>query len=357
MDSALKQRLLGAAVLIALAVIFVPMFFSNSPPKQDNTTLGLSIPPAPERNFETRNLSVDAVPKPGATPKPATPADPLRPDPNRSDPNRSDLNKGDPNKLATVDTGAPATFEAPEHSGSASTKPASTTPTAPLAASKPSAAAPVPVPSPPPAPSVQSDGRFAVNLGIYADAGGAAALVAKVKKLGYPAYAEATDYQGKAAQRVRVGPYADRAAAENVRLKIKQSEEKVASSVVDLGDHTKEPAKADTVAKPDSIKTAATKPDGNKADTAKSDVPNVPANRAGGYAVQVGAFKAEDEANKLRDRLRNGGIAAFIEKGRSGEQTMWKVRAGPYADRVGADTALASLKQKFQLNGMITTQP
>ena len=60
MDSALKQRLLGAAVLIALAVIFLPMFFSSTPPKQENTTLGLNIPPAPERNFETRNLAVDA---------------------------------------------------------------------------------------------------------------------------------------------------------------------------------------------------------------------------------------------------------------------------------------------------------
>ena len=39
MDSALKQRLLGAAVLIALAVIFVPMFLGNAPPKQDSTTV------------------------------------------------------------------------------------------------------------------------------------------------------------------------------------------------------------------------------------------------------------------------------------------------------------------------------
>ena len=86
-------------------------------------------------------------------------------------------------------------------------------------------------------------------------------------------------------------------------------------------------------------------------------VPTVPTDRAGGYAVQVGAFKAEDEANKLRDRLRNGGVAAFIEKVGGGEQTMWKVRAGPYVDRVGADIALANIKQKFQITGMITTQP
>lgn len=322
MDTALKQRLLGAAVLIALAIIFVPMFFSNSPPKQDNTTLALSIPQAPERNFETRNLSVDSSPKPSTTkpaPMPAAPPAAINPD-----------------KVATVNTGAPATFEAPDQS--ASSPPAATKPPTAPATATPVAAKPAVAPAPPPAPTVQAEGRYVVNLGVYADAGGAAALVAKVKKLGYPAFAEATEYQGKAAQRVRVGPYADRAAAEGVRLKIKQSEEKVASSVVDLGDR----AKADA-GKSDKADAAAT--------------PTVPANRAGSYAVQVGAFKAEDEANKLRDRLRNGGVAAFIEKASNGEQVMWKVRAGPYADKGGAESARGSLKQKFQLDGIITTQP
>jgi len=363
MDSALKQRLLGAAVLIALAIIFVPMFFSSSPPKQDSTTLSLSIPPAPERNFETRNLSVDTATKNSPTPKPATPA------------------PADPNKVTTVTTGAPSSFEAPDQApSSASSKPA--TASAP-STSKPAAP---PTPVPPPAPAADNEGRFVVSLGIYADAGGAAALVAKVKKLGYPAFTEPTEYQGKAALRVRVGPYADRAAAEGVRLKIKQAEDKVPSSVVDLGDRAKETAKAEPAkneattkneseksgatkagaAKSESAKTdtkaEAAKADANKAESAKGEkgdapAPTVPANHAGGYAVQVGAFKSEEEANKLRDRLRNGGVAAFIEKGGSPEQTMWKVRAGPYADRVGADTALANIKQKFQVTGMITTQP
>ena len=328
MDSALKQRLLGAAVLIALAIIFVPMFFSNSPPKQDNTTLGLSIPPAPERNFETRNLPVDATPKSTAAPKPAQSAG------------------DDANKVTTVTTAAPPTFEAPDQVV-ATTKPGSATPPPPATNAPPK---PAVAPTPPPAPAVQSEGRFIVNLGVYADAGGASSLVAKVKKLGYPAFAEATEYQGKAAQRVRVGPYADRAAAESVRLKIKQSEEKVPSSVVDLGDS----AKAD-FAKADSAKAESGKADPGK--STKDPVPAVAANRAGGYALQLGAFKAEDEANKLRDRLRNGGVSAFIEKTKSGEQTLWKVRAGPFADRAGAETAAANVKQKFQLTGMITTQP
>ena len=60
MEPALKQRLLGAVVLIALAIIFVPMLFSGSGPKQDSSTVNLELPPPPSREFETRVLPVDA---------------------------------------------------------------------------------------------------------------------------------------------------------------------------------------------------------------------------------------------------------------------------------------------------------
>ena len=86
MDSALKQRLLGAAVLIALAIIFVPMFLSNSPPKQDRPTVSQEIPVAPERKFEVRTLPVDA---------PAAPV-----------PNKPDA-ASDPNRIVTVEQGWP----------------------------------------------------------------------------------------------------------------------------------------------------------------------------------------------------------------------------------------------------------
>jgi DedD protein len=261
--------------------------------------------------------------------------------------------RADGDKVATVNTGAPPAFEAPE----AAPKPAATqpaaTPPAPPAAAKPQPAAPAATlaPASPPAPAASADGRFLVNLGVYADAGHASALVEKVKKLGYPAFAESTEFQGKAAQRVRVGPYPDRAAAENVRLKIKQADAKVPSSVVQGGDADK-PAAGAATAEGSATRPAAAAPPAPAAPT-----PTLPANRAGAYVVQVGAFKSEEEANKVRDRLRNGGVAAFIDKSGDAEQTLWKVRAGPYADRGSADAAVAALKQKFQLPGIVKTQP
>ena len=83
----------------------------------------------------------------------------------------------------------------------------------------------------------------------------------------------------------------------------------------------------------------------------------VAANRAGGWAVQLGAFKSEAEANKLRDRLRAASIATFVDRNGTGDQALWRVRAGPYADRSGAESARDGIDTKFKLKGMIVTQP
>src|SRR5689334_15391443 len=117
MDSALKQRLLGAAVLIALAIIFVPMFLSNAP-QQDTTTLNLDVPRAPERKFETRTLPVT---EPTPTAAPAVPAD--------------------ANKVVTVDTKAAPKVDA---------HPETPAPSAPKSTAETKPAAPV-APAPPPA--------------------------------------------------------------------------------------------------------------------------------------------------------------------------------------------------------------
>src|ERR1700752_999908 len=61
MDLSLKQRLLGAVVLIALAVIFIPMLLSGPAPQQTSETVNLAIPPAPDREFQNRVLPVDAT--------------------------------------------------------------------------------------------------------------------------------------------------------------------------------------------------------------------------------------------------------------------------------------------------------
>lgn len=304
MDSSLKQRLLGAAVLIALAVIFVPMFMSDSAPRKsaEMETTHLAIPPAPDREFQQRVLPVDPV---------AAPVPP-------------------PSTAPAADTSAPAVEPAPE----TTTAPAAATPEPePAATASPPAtalAAPAAASKPASAPAGEAaDSRFFVHLGVYAALANADGLVAALKKGGYPAFTESTSYQGKPAARVRVGPYASRAAAESARLRIRGLEPAVPGSVVQL------------------------------ASDAAADAPAsaLPAARAGGWAVQLGALKAEADANKLRDRLRNAGFASFVDKVDANGSTLWRVRAGPEVDRAAADKLRANIRERMKLEGIIVVMP
>jgi len=314
MDLSLKQRLLGAAVLIALAVIFVPMLMSGSGPQKSASmeTTTLAIPPAPDREFQTRDLSV--------APAPATPAAPA----------------ADDNHITPVDTStAPKPVDATPAPVTPAQTAAAPTSAPTIATAKPEPAKPEPVAPKPapveaakPQPGVAANGRYFVHLGVYSSDKNAADLVAALKKDGFAAYSEATEFQGKSAERVRVGPFADRAAAESARLRIKQVKPSVPGSVVE-----------------------------NAAD-AKADAPAtaLAANRAGAFAVQLGALKTAEDANKLRDRLRGAGFAAFVDKVNANGATLWRVRAGPEVDRAAAEKLRAGIKDKLKIDGMIVTQ-
>ena len=308
MDLSLKQRLLGAAVLIALAVIFVPMFLSGSAPRKadEMQVSNLAIPPAPDREFQNRVLNVD----PAKTAPPVTPAAPAP---------ATDA-------VATVDTSKPPAPELPVPPSAPAPKPE-----APTAKPAPVAATPVPAKELPPAkpdPGQAASGRYYVNLGVYATAKNAQDLVAALKKGGFAASAETSEIQGKPAERVRVGPFADRAAAEAARLRIKQQHPNVPGSVAALADDAKADAPAAAIAP----------------------------TRAGAWAVQLGALKTAEDANKLRDRVRNAGFAAFVDKVDANGTTLWRVRAGPEVDRAAVEKLRAGIKDKLKLDGMIVTQ-
>jgi len=305
MDLSLKQRLLGAVVLIALAIIFVPMFLSRPAPQQTSETVNLAIPPAPDREFQNRVLPIDAT--------------------QDASKNAGETVTNPP--LATVETPPRPAEIAQPTSPTPSPAPAPETPKPEASTAAPAASAPSPKAAES-EPGRAANGRFYVHLGIYAETKNADDLVGALKQGGYPAFAEASEFQGKPAQRVRVGPYEDRAAAEAARLRIKQIKPTVPGSVFEL------------------------------AEDAKADAPAtaLPASRAGGWAVQLGAFKTADEANKLRDKLKNAGFVAFVDKADTESGTLWRVRAGPETDRGNADKLKGRIKDKLKLDGMVVTQ-
>ncbi|MEO6688191.1 MAG: SPOR domain-containing protein [Dokdonella sp.] len=313
MDLSLKQRLLGAAVLIALAVIFVPMLMSGSAPRKsaELETTNLAIPQQPDHEFQQRVLPVDA-----AATKPTAPAAPAVPD---------------PDKIVAVDT---ATATKPAASSPApipTPAPTPVGPSKPAATAKPEIAPAVttvvPAEAVKPAPGQAANGHYFVNLGVYSATKNSQELVAALKKGGFPASAESSEFQGKPAERVRVGPFVDRAAAEAARLRIKQLKPAVPGSVVQATEDAKVDAPASAL----------------------------PANHAGGWAVQLGALKTPEDANKLRDRLKNAGFVAFVDKVDSNGSTLWRVRAGPEVDRGSADKLKAGIKEKLKLDGIVVT--
>lgn len=309
MDPSLKQRLLGAAVLVALAIIFVPMLLTGPGPERPES-VDLPIPPAPEPAFEQRSLAVQ-LPQP-------RPVDPGV---------TSDI-------LPTVDTAtAPAPVVravVPEaRDAAAATGSPAATPPEPAATTPAPAASPSVTPAPAPA-GTAANARFYIPAGVYTRAGNADELVARLKRAGYPALSEATQWQGQAAQRVRVGPFDSRAGAEAARLRLKDGERGLVVGNVQ-----------------------------QQAGDATSDAPpqSVPSDRAGGWAVQLGAFSSREDANTLRARAVNAGFPAFVDETATGGKAMWRVRIGPHAERASAEGARAAARDKLKIDGLVVAQP
>lgn len=328
MDTALKQRLIGAAVLVALAVIFLPMLLEGPAPDGGASHVPLDMPAPADRPFETRELPL-LPPAPAGDAAPAAPvADPD--DPNRivtvdaDDAPRPDALAGDP-ATAPADLTARVTAPTP-----AIAPPVQTPTPAPVPTPVPAA----PTPAPPPAPAqpatemlhaAQAGGRYVVNLGSYTNQANARALVDALKGSQLPAYAEPIAIGNQSGLRVRVGPYQQRATAESARLRALQVRDDVPATVVAL----------------DAAQPAPSAASGVKA----------------GFAVQIGAFRAEADANALRDRLRNGGFVAFSERVQTDSGTLWRVRVGPEPDRAAAERLRDRVNERFRLNGMVVAHP
>ncbi|WP_243350561.1 SPOR domain-containing protein [Stenotrophomonas acidaminiphila] len=337
MDTPLKQRLIGAIVLVALAVIFLPMLVKGPAPDSGVQDVPLRAPDAPaDGQFETRELPLVA---------PSAPA--------------SGSATGMPAVQPVADAASPA---ADAGSG----------------ALPPSAAA----------------GNYAVNFGAYATEADADAVITHLKKSNLPGFRQQDTINGRPAWRVRIGPYADRAQAELVRLEAGKVRGDVNAQVVVL-DADKEPAAqaaapatpatppaaaaaapaARTEALPaeparpvaaarqdvrDASKPAAQKPEPAKPVASKpapAAVAPAPAASSVGFAVQLGAFGKPADANALRDKVRAAGFSAFVEQVRTDNGVLNRVRVGPVANRAEAEQLKAQVAAKVGIAGMVRPHP
>lgn len=328
MEPALKTRLIGAAVLVALAVIIVPMFFSGQSPKTGNgKSMSLALPPAPDQELTTRTMSVAAPPAAASVATAASaPAD--------------------SGHLATVDIASRKPQEVhPENDATAAPAPAKAAPSADRGKSTPTATKPKPKPAakepaskatrtPPaakvqPAPGKAAHGAYMISLGAYSNSANARDLMRRVHALHYPVHADKVTIGDKIGARISVGPFATRAAAETARLRLKQS---IPSAPARL-----EAATSDQ----------------------HGDAPAhaLPAGKAGGWAVQLGAYSHKADAMALRGKLRTAGFDGYVDSVQSGGRTLWRVRVGPQTQRADAEKLRDEVKAKLKMAGVVVTVP
>jgi len=328
MDSSLKQRLVGAIVLIALAVIFLPMLVKGPAPDSGVSDVPLDIPAEPKGDGERVTRDLPLI-EPGAAPAGGAVGMPV----------------------ATAET--------------AGTEPAQ-------GGLFPAVAA----------------GDYAVSFGSYASAADADKVIAALRSAELPGYREVVQLNGRDAQRVRIGPFADRAVAEAARLRAAHVNDTVGAKVVVLDAATATapastavaapspapakpeplpppaapkpaPVAAAPAPKPAAVTPVATAPAKPVAATPPAPKPEAKPATASktGFAVQVGAFAAAGEATALRDRLRAAGFNAFTESVNTDKGTLTRVRVGPAMNRAEADQLKASVQAKLGIAGIVRPHP
>jgi cell division septation protein DedD len=342
MDTALRNRIIGAIVLVALAVIFLPMLVKGPASDSGVADVSTDVPDAPAGQFETRELPLVTPGQPGANGA----------------------------------TGMPAQAGQP--------KPATETLT------------PADAPPAPPAtnaqglPLVTAGGDYAVSFGAYASTADADIVIDRLRQSGLDAFRQDATIGGKPAWRVRVGPYANQSQAEIARVAALKVRSDVKAEVISLDATTDVPATAAAPTVPAAAVPAAAVPNPDAAQLASqapaaaappkpetpkpAPTPAVPKPAAApakppvaavpkpaatgvGFALQVGAFGKEPDANALRDKLRGNGFSAFVEPVSTDNGRLFRVRVGPVASRAEADQLKAQVAARNGLTGIVRPHP
>jgi cell division septation protein DedD len=336
-DSQLKQRLIGAAVLVALAVIFLPMLVKGPAPDSGVSDVPLKVPDAPQGEYETRDL-------PLVTPDEA-PADGVV--------GMQSHDAGDSDSLPTVDTTTAPAGQDARPTGAPAEAGAMLPPTA-------------------------AGGDYAVDFAAYDSSVNADTVVARLRGAQLPAYREAMQAGARQAWRVRIGPYATRANAEIARVEAVRVGKHEGARVIALD--AAEPAEtsvskpapasaptAEVATRPLPPSTVAATPAGKpveKPTPKPAEAPKpatapaaAPAAAGVGFAVQIGAFGNAAQAVAKRDQLRAAGFSAFTETVKTDKGTLTRVLAGPMANRADAERLKGQVKATLGIDGMVRSHP
>lgn len=204
MDRALKERLIGAAALVAIVVLVVPVFLDG--PSDETAVVSESLA-LPGQNEQARKRQTIVLERDREQPVPV-------PAGSRSAPAIDDA--PEPDRGASADDGARDSSRVEPVVSPETAAPAATM-TKPAPVEQPPAqAAPVEEKPEPPGETESATGMWAVQLGSFSSQENAERLAAKLRKSGFAAFLSQHRGANGALHRVRVGPQKDRASAEEV---------------------------------------------------------------------------------------------------------------------------------------------
>ena len=339
MDKALKQRLVGASVLIILAVIVLPMLLSGRSDRLKHESNQIELPPKPEElSIETRRFPVGIPNKPLPASKQAVDETEDALGQESAPPVDSDLTlvKAETQKpvsqpetdsseaqefIADVDNVTVSRIESVEAQAPEDTvvkTPEVTSIT--LTSGKPESLEPVQVDE-----GSETGSRYLVQVASFSNERNANALADLLKAENLSVLMDVVDRPAGRMYRVRVGPYAKRSEADSLVSSLSAKMTDLTPRVLDL------------------------RPD----ESAPVSTPSDPLVR---WVVQVGSFSQEKGAEDLVARLRLAGLSAFSEKVSSSAGTAYKVRIGPELDRDKAAELARKVKAEHNLDAFVTTQ-
>lgn len=342
MDDVLKQRLVGAAVLIALAVIFVPMLFDRSDDPMLERTLDSGMPESPLADREVRRIPLNPTASRQATSdeEPATdevPAEVMPTPEPQVEPTRERLALTEPAEQASD----PAD-ELSEPSPQSSTAQTSTAQTSESSTANDAGPADTAAPVTGPAVSDDADASPQSSQDSVADATDATDWAAgwrvQVASFGVEATAEEIAQSLRAMDqgvridrpvrgesvlyRIQTGPYLTREAAEQAMAMITES-----------------------IAGVSPVVRAPERDEGRASDVAP------------GFAVQVGSFTSQANAERLEQRLRAQGFETFLVVEPVGSRTIWRVRVGTVPTREAAQALLSDIQERAGVEGLLVSHP
>lgn len=200
-----RHRIVGAVILVALAVIVLPMVLNEEPPQTG--TVPVVETPVAEPHITRVPPADDAVPAVTSRDLPVAPTRSTR--------------------IVTVPVDPVATAPRPERPRDASSaKPA---PAAPATGIEPSRTAPPPAPAastgtktPVATPAAATSGGWIVQVGVFSQADNARRLQERLKAKGYAVALDPPGAPRGKTVRVEVGPYRDQAAAKSAAARIQR---------------------------------------------------------------------------------------------------------------------------------------